>query len=232
MIISHKYQFIYVKTKKTASTSIEIALSRLVGEHDVITPIAPADESYRGSLGIEPINYSGRFNPLGECFHETRSSVIRSLKDMIKGRKYYNHLAAKKIRNRVGHQIWNSYYKFSFERNPWDKVLSHYYWRTRNQQNPPSFDEYLDEGILPLNWNLYTIDDVPALDFVGRYENLASELAAVCERVGLPYDGWMPRAKAGIRKDKRRYQDSLSDTHRNRIAELFSKEIDFMGFTF
>lgn len=47
MIISHKYKFIFLKTKKTAGTSFEIALSRYLGEDDVVTPISPECEALR-----------------------------------------------------------------------------------------------------------------------------------------------------------------------------------------
>ena len=38
MILSHAHRFIYIKTYKTASTSIEAALSAICGPDDVITP--------------------------------------------------------------------------------------------------------------------------------------------------------------------------------------------------
>ena len=51
MIISHKYRFIFIKTVKTAGTSIEIARSRFCGDRDVITPISPQDEAARQAQG-------------------------------------------------------------------------------------------------------------------------------------------------------------------------------------
>ena len=38
MIISHEHKFIFLKTKKTAGTAIEAALSELCGPSCVITP--------------------------------------------------------------------------------------------------------------------------------------------------------------------------------------------------
>ena len=58
MIISHDYKFIFLKNRKTAGTSIEIALSKFCGPNDVITPISPEDEATRKELGYRgPQNY-------------------------------------------------------------------------------------------------------------------------------------------------------------------------------
>lgn len=51
MIISHKYKFIFVRTRKTAGTSIEIGLSRFCEKEDVITPIDYEDEEIRKKMG-------------------------------------------------------------------------------------------------------------------------------------------------------------------------------------
>ena len=49
MIISHEHKFIFLKTKKTAGTAIEAALSEVCGASDVITPYR--EESERGPQG-------------------------------------------------------------------------------------------------------------------------------------------------------------------------------------
>ena len=56
MIISHKYRFIFVKTLKTAGTSIEVFLSQHCGPDDVVTPILPHVEPHL------PRNHDGYFN--------------------------------------------------------------------------------------------------------------------------------------------------------------------------
>ena len=51
MIVSHKLKVIFIKTKKVAGTSFEIALSKYCGERDIITPISDDDEHIRKDMG-------------------------------------------------------------------------------------------------------------------------------------------------------------------------------------
>src|SRR6266852_6489903 len=57
MIISHKYKLIFIKTVKTAGTSIEVFLSKQCGPMDIVTPIAPPVEGHQSR------NYEGFINP-------------------------------------------------------------------------------------------------------------------------------------------------------------------------
>ncbi len=56
MIVSHRYGFVFVKTRKTAGTSIEVYLSDHCGESDIVTPILPHVEPHR------PRNFEGFYN--------------------------------------------------------------------------------------------------------------------------------------------------------------------------
>lgn len=231
MIISHKHRFIFLKTRKTASTSIEISLSRYCDDIDILTPIAPKDEEIRSVFAGGPQNYQGYFNPFPELIDKNTESSIRSLKDFLKKRKYYNHLAAKKVRNRLGTKRWNSYFKFCFERNPWEKTISHFYWKNREFQRYSSMDDYLAAGDYCYNYPIYTLNHEIAVDFIGRYEQLEEDLDYVCRRIGLPFDGWLPNAKAGIRKDKRDFRDILNENQKRKIENIFSIERQLCGYS-
>jgi len=143
MILSHKYKFIFIKTAKTAGTSIEVFLSKHCGAKDIVTPIAPTVE------GHQPRNYGGFINPVPEIL-ERPGKLFSVLRHAITSRgKFYNHMPAREIRNRVPADVWNSYFKFCVERNPWDKVLSHYHMHAAREGGSLSLDEYLTRDRFP-----------------------------------------------------------------------------------
>lgn len=228
MIISHKHTFIFLKTNKTAGTSIEIGLSKFCGPDDVITRISPEDEATRRELG-----YPG---PQNDRLSFPRHLLSNWKAFVLAGGYVYNHMPAREVRAAVGEQIWNSYYKFCFERNPWDRVVSLYYWRC--QQEPrPTISEFLESGVPKVlkkrGFGVYAINNEVAVDRVCRFENLEQELEQVCnQRLKLPEKLVLPRAKSGYRKDTRHYRDLLSADDRQKVAALFAREIALFGYEF
>ena len=228
MIISHKYKFIFIKTQKTAGTSIEVFLSQCCGENDIVTPIYPHVEPHRAR------NYQGIWNPLPEILQERVRGIRGTVKNLIQRKKFNNHIPALLVRQRTPKKVWNSYFKFCVERNPWDKTLSHYHMVNDNAGGGISFDEYLDKGNFSINSPKYTTPDGAVLvDKVIKYESLMDELEIVFQELGIPFDGSLGvRAKSEHRKDRRPYQDVFSDKQRDIIETAFAREIEMHGYVF
>ena len=232
MIISHRYKFVFIKTNKTAGTSIEIALSQFCGPNDVITPISREDEEIRKELG-----YRGPQNYLSPPWDYNFKDVARLL---IKGRRkhrFYNHISASEVRAHGGQQLWDVYFKFCVERNPWDRVISLYYHRYRHSSKPrPTICEFIKSNA-PLilkrrGSELYKIDGHIAVDRICRFENLTEELEAIRTQLGISQKLNLPRAKSQFRKDKKSYRDYFGEEEKAKIAELFSYEISLLGYEF
>jgi hypothetical protein len=233
LIICHRYKFIFLKTRKTAGTSIEIALSRLCDEGDVVTTLLPDDEALRqsqgGRAGINP-QVSQKDFTLRDRLRVWRGRPPRDL--------FYNHVPANAVRAALPREIWDSYLKISIERNPWDRVLSQYWWDRSGREDYPPFSRWLAKrakrGAHRIsNWNIYAIGNEPVASRLLRYEALDDDLAALGREIGVP-DLAMPtvRAKGGVRPDRRDYRDVLSTADANRVADICKREIALLGYEF
>jgi len=228
MILSHKHQFIFIKTNKTAGTSIEIALSKFCGPDDIIARISSRDEKTRRQLG-----YPGPQHHLAPLREYSPRDLVTALFKAKRKQKFYNHMSAAEIKRYVGDDTWNRYYKFCFERNPWDRVVSLYYFVHKTEPRPSISDFIVSGAPLILKhrgYDLYTLDGQVAVDRVCRFEQLAEEMETVRQEIGLPTPLELPHAKSGYRRDKRPYSELLNEQDRQAIAEMFAEEIQLLGY--
>ncbi len=227
MIVSHKHRYIFVKTRKTAGTSIEIALSVDCGPDDIIT--LKVDEKIKSNLRYKE-SQNNQINPKG---------IIDHLKGLFGFDRSYNpHIPANKIRKILGEEIFSNYHKFCVVRNPWDRVVSTYFWRLKNSDffnldvgtTFTDFIEQSDSEILS-DKHLFTLADKSIVDTVIRYENLDSELNNTLSQIGLPA-AKLPNAKSGARASKAHYSTYYDEKSLEKINQICAWEIEKFGYTF
>jgi hypothetical protein len=230
VIISHRHRFIFVKTHKTAGSSLEVALARECGDDDIVSHMEDNIAS-----GI-PRNY-GPTSALGPAYN--RSRLLRKLVSRhspLLGEFYYEHMPAWRIRELLGADIWQRYFIFCFERNPWDKVVSYYLWKAQGQgRSMPPFDDYLRRKAhrLPVDSRLYLGDDGGLLvDQVFEFRRLPEALAVLRERLGLSLPEPLPREKTAIAPERKPYCEYYDEAGRAQVARLFAREIALMGYRF
>jgi Sulfotransferase family len=226
MIISHSHRFIFVKSLKTAGTSIEAALSHSCSGNDIVTPLGP---------------YEFNRDESGAWVHQSMNEG-----------SYQQHDDAKTIRDSLPPETWSSYFKFSITRNPWDRALSFFFWDRRQDSTlvpqkrlyhslgvplddftpvKQKFVAFIKCRTLESNDAFYVMDDQLCTDFVIRYEHLDEDCQEVCKRTGLP-PFQIPRLKTGIRKDKRHYSEYFDDEAREIVADLHRNDIRFFNYRF
>ena len=119
MIISHKHKFIFVKTHKTATQTFLKFIKPHLGPDDVMAG-DPEERKPTGEIVNEntQINIEKTFDT-GMCAKDYQDT-------------YGNHIPWFMIKNVVGDDIWNEYTKFTIERDPWDRLLSLFYFTNSN----------------------------------------------------------------------------------------------------
>ncbi|MFY0599810.1 MAG: sulfotransferase family 2 domain-containing protein [Cyclobacteriaceae bacterium] len=202
MLVSHEYKFIYLKSRKTASTSLE------------------------------------------RYFLPYCKNGLVDLKRA--------HKPAIEIKELVGEEVWNSYTKICAIRNPWDKMVSYYFWKKRlsfvnkilHKLNPKwsNYNEahQLDfKGFIQKQANLnidtkifYINSQWQDYEFI-RYENLYDDLKKVCDLIGIPYEkSKLGNHKSMYRPKKSHHQKFYDDETRDLVRDAYSIEIEKIGYPF
>ena len=226
MIVSHAHRFIFLKTKKTAGTSTELALSAFCGPDDIIPPLRKHEGLRRGD---GPRNWQ-RTGPIRIWRQLVDVKLLGKRPDRI---DYHPHMSARDLRAALGRARWNAYFKFVVERNPWDRQVS--YWQfSRTKMNAPDMS-LRDSLAVPRarlkNPKYYMIDGELVVDHVIRYEHLDADLARVMSHLGLGEALDLPRANGAFRKSGD-YRVHFDDDTRNWVAEAYRTEIELFGYRF
>lgn len=230
MILSHKHRFIFIKTKKTAGTSIELFLSQFCGPDDIVTPLIPVEAGHVAQ------NAKGLWWPNREIREGIRLSswpdIKSSVGDLVRLRRFYNHLPAWRAQMRITQNVWNSYYKFCVDRNPLDKTLSHYYMRRAARGGLFDLETYFCERDFCLNAPRYT-DRTGSLmvDRILQYETLENGLGEVCQNLGIPWTGSLKhRAKTSYRTDRSPPSEIFTNEQINTLRSVFRDEVTLSGY--
>lgn len=177
MIFLRGPNILFLKPRKVAGTSFEIALSRYAEPEDIITPISGPDEEKRTALGFGgPRNYK---KPLPEWRRWDLSQVLRK-REVPK--KFFNHMSARQVRDGIGKDAFDAACKVSIVRNPYDIVISKFFWRNKTPDIPgDAVGDWLAKNIAGFNKNdeQYFIDGNCIINFFIRYEHLEADIRAL-----------------------------------------------------
>jgi len=189
MLVSHQYKFIYLKARKVAGTSVELALAKhCTLPQDVLTRI-------------------GKFSPHKDETEYVQHSA-RNYNDL------FNHSPPELVKKKFP-SIWKEFTKITIIRNPWDLQVSRYWWQTLGKQ---PFDKWLGNSHKGNDEYYFDGQGRKYCDVYLRYENLEEEYKALCERLGIPYEV-LPRTKTLTRKDRdvKHYREYYTDKTRDLI---------------
>ena len=238
MIASFSCNFVFIRTRKTASTSTEIVLGSWCNVGDVITSIGVDDEFIRFDYGGTPSNFCsdvGLERDYKDALANRDKNAIQKLYTLVlQNLKFHHHMSASEVGLLLPQEFYSSAFKFCFDRHPYEKVLSLIYWRKRKEiSNGASAQDYIDpfiDGAEYRNYDLYSANGKLVVDRVFRYEDLWEELASLAWWWGKELPKYPPRAKGKFRKDRRPASEVLSVSQIRRIVDVCWEEFDLLGY--
>jgi hypothetical protein len=142
------------------------------------------------------------------------------------------------------------YFKFAFVRNPFDRIVSAYFYLDSGGCNEDD-ERFRAEHLAPYKGSFATfVEDLPRLlfaphfrpqvawlcddrrrllpDFVGRYESLERDVSVICNRLGLPFND-VPILNASKHAFYRSYYD---DATRTRVAQAYGEDLELFSYRF
>ena len=159
------------------------------------------------------------------------------------------HLIASTAKN-IYKPYWNDYFKFSFVRNPWDRMVSLAKYPTAyklnlNKGKLVGFEEHfkefpeieVDKRSKSLNDTFYPIKNSVylnilnvELDFIGRFENLNEDFEFIYKSIGdippLLTNDLMHRSY------HKHYTEYYDDETREIVAQKYARDIEYFGYKF
>ena len=165
-----------------------------------------------------------------------KSRFLRTEKDY-KKYAFRQHDNINVARRLMPSELFESYFKFAFVRNPWDRLVSEYEFIRRRPDHgrhskvmkmgfekyivyqSKRFDAHQINMLADKNGNLL-------MDFIGKFENLHDDWNRVTVKLGIESKELTHRKKAGI-KD---YNSYYTDESRALVSELWKKDIEAFGY--
>jgi hypothetical protein len=197
VVISHAYKLIFIKTVKTAGTSMEACLSRCLPATDSLTPIYPPVDCH------QPRNW-----------------------DLGNGIRLRNHMPMSEVLKIYNSEIAD-YKSWCVERHPIDKCISHYAMLINSpQHNEGNEDlgwaEYIESRRFPIDIDKWSIGESAVVDKIFDYSKIRLEVPNyLFNEFGIPGFSLDATAKSGFRKGRVPICDEISSYHRSIIMNEF-----------
>lgn len=239
MIASFARNFVFIKTEKTAGTSIEIALTPYCARGDILTPIVMRDERLRLVGGeVAARNFAPRDPHLEAVFRRAvlagDGRAAGSVLDALHSgpRRFYNHMSAAEARAGLPADFWNRALKFTVVRHPYERAVSAIYFVGGSELTASAFDATF-ERVFPaigIDHQRYTLDGKLVVDDVIRHETIRSDFNRILAKLDLAPVSALPQAKSGHRRDRRPAREILSRPQRRRLQQLCAVEFDLFDY--
>ena len=238
MIISHKNKFIWVHTGKAAGTSINILLSSICGEKDITLGVG---SDYKAKELAENLGINLERNNYKKFYNCNPKEMLKILKgEKIVNPKYKFHQGIEEIKRLLPRDKFENYFKFAVLRNPYETIISHYFWTLRGSNlTKLDFKNYVTtnfKNIIDNNRKIFMIGNELGVDKLLIYENLEDDLTKVFKKLDINLDIMKLFKKINTKNYTRKNNESIEYMFKNldyeikEIREYCKLEFEYYNF--
>ena len=214
MIVSHHYKYIFIHVHKAAGTSMRAALRDPLLKPSM-AGIWPSDDK---SL------FKNQIFSHGLDVHTTASDL-------------------KEYLEKHGHN-WEDYTKFAFIRNPFDRMVSLYFFyvsKTKEKLISKKMREYCEsvksigiekflqkKQVLTQYEMLHDKDGSCLVDFIGKFENVNQDFDKICEQI------FNQKIELGHHNstNKKHYSEYYNEHTKQRVIDNYSQDFILGGYEY
>jgi len=197
-----------------------------------------------GGISIEHTLYDA-LSPTDVLFDDMK--VIQAKPNYERYENLSPHSFLPDYRRYYGTEGIKDFFVFSFVRNPWRRMVSHYEylvidinWHKKVGDNDKlSFSEFLqvyESDIIPwtvLNYDQYLYDHRSVINFVGKLENIDEDMKKIGEKINLDLSNVLHMNKT---KEKIKLYSDWKDYYnpwaKDKVYQMWKKDIEKYGYEF
>lgn len=194
-----------------------------------------------------PFHIKGRDDIIMVHITKTAGTSLRKALNVIepfKQRGLKKHLSVREIINIIGQEKWDNSFKFTFIRNPFDRLLSSYHFKLRNNlihdvSEKKSFELWFLNEMKRIKKNKYPKSGSQTnwlinhkgkidIDFIGRFENLAEDCKKLEKHLGFKFD----LKHYNQSESRAHYSQFYSDDLKKSVEEVFEEDLINFNYSF
>jgi hypothetical protein len=154
-------------------------------------------------------------------------------------------LPLRMITSYISREEMETYFKFAIVRNPWDRLVSDYFWHKRRRSFKEfvylvkeTLEKHTEESLVHFDPVLYRHHFVSQsfmldseeikLDFIGRFENFEKDIKLVAKKIGLD----LLTVPTKNKMDHLNYRSYYDEETKGIIGTLYKKDIARFGYSF